>query len=179
MSERSHVDVDGFLPFEQCRLILRRGSALPDVPALVVRSTHSAGTGDDLHFRRTIAASAGGVARAESADLEAVARYRGAVAFLTKRVGNPFPHMVTIGRARNADICVALSAVSKVQAYFVHDASGWFIVDQRSSNGTYVGGRRLDPGEKRALADGADLRLGEAFAVQFLLPATLQARATT
>ena len=42
----------------------------------------------------------------------------------------------------------------------VRDRGGWLVEDRDSGGGTFVGGHRLQPGERRPLAPGQTLRLG-------------------
>lgn len=105
------------------------------------------------------------------------ARYLGRVAFLSKRPGNPFPQMVSVGRALNNDIVLVLETVSKVHGYFMKDAELWKLTDQRSTNGCFVNGRRVAPGAGVPLADGDLVKLGLEISFVFLSPAGLYDRA--
>lgn len=98
------------------------------------------------------------------------------VAPVTKRPGsNVFTSMVTIGRARNNDIELKTSAVSKFHAYVTLGPDGPTLVDAGSTFGTYVGGRRLTPrGERHPLQTGDVLRLG-AVTMTYLEPAAFYA----
>jgi hypothetical protein len=173
------ADPEGFVPRAQLKSILRvRGvQALGGTPGLVV----DVGVGpaittpepDDLSFKKTLEGASTDHGTTRSFTGLGLERYRDQVALLTKRSGNPFPNMITVGRAANCDLRVVLGTVSKVQAYFLCEQGTWAIVDQRSKNGTFVDGRQLGPGEKAALNDGAALRLGSDFAVTFCLPERL------
>ncbi|MFN2397446.1 MAG: FHA domain-containing protein [Gemmatimonadaceae bacterium] len=74
------------------------------------------------------------------------------------------------GRGAHNDIVVPDASVSDSHAKFQRRDNGWFIVDMGSTNGTYVGGKRID-GEQ-ALARSADVRLGN---VKFVFLAVVQA----
>ena len=62
-----------------------------------------------------------------------------------------------IGRGLAADLRLDENSVSRRHAVLVHDASGARVLDDRSSNGTFVNGRRV---EQAALAHGDALMLG-------------------
>lgn len=84
------------------------------------------------------------------------------VAFVTvrKRGANPFEHMITIGRARNNDICVSTNEVSKFHAYLSKRPDGvWQITDAGSTNGTFYGGRRIEARIPQELPNGDSILL--------------------
>jgi pSer/pThr/pTyr-binding forkhead associated (FHA) protein len=62
-----------------------------------------------------------------------------------------------IGRGLAADVRLDENSVSRRHALLVHDAAGARVLDDRSSNGTFVNGRRV---EQAALAHGDVLMLG-------------------
>lgn len=64
----------------------------------------------------------------------------------------------TLGRGVENDVRVADHSVSTSHATLLLKGDEWFLVDLRSSNGTYVDGHRIS-GE-RALVRGSSLRLG-------------------
>jgi pSer/pThr/pTyr-binding forkhead associated (FHA) protein len=72
------------------------------------------------------------------------------------RPGTP----TTLGRAVDNDIVIADASVSRHHASIVPFDGGFALRDLGSQNGTYVAGQRI-AGERR-LADGDDLRLGDA-----------------
>ncbi len=170
------LEAHGFHAAESIReRLLRLGAEAlgHDAPALVVTEvarTKTRDAGEDLDYRSTMdsgaAADGGGSPKL----------YQGRVAFLVKRPGNPFPQMVSLGRARNSDVVLALGTVSKVQCYFMRDAEQWVIVDQRSRNGTHHNGRALVPGAKTPLADGDQIRFGDEVTVRFTSPQSLLAQ---
>lgn len=100
-------------------------------------------------------------------------RYLGKVAFVTKRPGNPYPHLISIGRSKTNDITVGVSSVSKVHGYFVRDDEGWKFTDHSSTNGSRLNRDKLSAGQKVSLQDGAVLQLGSDTAFQFHLPQSL------
>lgn len=100
-------------------------------------------------------------------------RYLSRVAFLAKRPGNPFAHLIAVGRSNNNDLVLALDTVSKLHGTFVSDPKAWTYSDRHSTNGSWLGERRLEPGVAASLRDGDILRLGPNATVRFVLPGTL------
>jgi hypothetical protein len=88
------------------------------------------------------------------------------VSEVRKRKGNPFPDRVSVGRARNCDVVLRYSYVSKLHAHFVAadgaaDASTEFsLVDQKSHNGSAVNGKPVQPGRPAPVVSGDELVLG-------------------
>jgi FHA domain len=163
-------DVDGLQSLTTWRRVIQRGGTQvleQDCPALVLTTvvgTKTRAGGEELAYSRTLDQG-----EAEQGNTGGSPKdYDGKVAFLRKRPGNPFPHMISVGRARNHDVCLALGTVSKVQCYFIRGADGWSVVDQRSRNGTYLNGERLVPSRPAPLRDGDELRLGEEILAKFL-----------
>jgi FHA domain len=62
-----------------------------------------------------------------------------------------------IGRGLAADLRLDENSVSRRHAMLIHDDSGARILDDRSSNGTFVNGRRV---EQATLSNGDQLMLG-------------------
>jgi hypothetical protein len=100
-------------------------------------------------------------------------RYHGRMALLKKRRGNPFPDMISVGRAMNNDIVFILPTVSKMHGYFMADKLGWSFTDPRSANGTFLRGERLKPGVRQTLSDGDVIQLGTDLRATLVLPTTL------
>lgn len=75
---------------------------------------------------------------------------------------DPSGHARTIGRGPGADMTVRDDTVSKVHARLVYDcvAGKLRISDLSSSNGTYLNGKRLVPGEEEEAGRGARVSLG-------------------
>ena len=66
--------------------------------------------------------------------------------------------LTNIGRGEHNDISIKDESMSDSHAKIQKRGDGWYVVDQESTNGTYVGGRRVK-GEVRV--EGApDLRFG-------------------
>ncbi len=103
----------------------------------------------------------------------AILRYLTRVAFITKRPGNPFAHLISIGRSPKNDITIAVNTVSKVHGYFVPTGDGWHFTDHGSSNGSLLDGEALTAGEHYPLSDGALLQLGMDVTLNFLCPESL------
>lgn len=103
-------------------------------------------------------------------------RYQKRVAFLVKRSGNPFPHIVSVGRAMNNDLAITLGSVSKMHGYFVHAGERWSFADRHSTNGTTLNGARLEADKEYPLKDGDTLRIGLELVASFLVPQSLYLR---
>jgi hypothetical protein len=100
-------------------------------------------------------------------------RYQGRMALLAKRNGNPFPDMISVGRAMNNDIVLLLPTVSKMHGYFRRADEAWSMTDPRSSNGTLLNGRPLERGIPHSLASGDVLQFGHDVRGTFLEPTAL------
>ena len=70
--------------------------------------------------------------------------------------GNPFTNMITIGRAKNNDIIISATDMSKFHAYLSQDPStgNWTLTDSGSTNGSYLDGERLVPRESYPIDPG-------------------------
>lgn len=66
--------------------------------------------------------------------------------------------LTNIGRGEHNDIAIRDESISDSHAKLQKRADGWWIVDQGSTNGTYVGGRRVQ-GEQK-IEGAPDLRFG-------------------
>lgn len=71
-----------------------------------------------------------------------------------------------VGRAPGCDVQLADAYTSSEHARFHEERGQWVIEDQRSMNGSYVNGQRVNG--TRPLADGDTVQLGR-IVVQFLL----------
>jgi pSer/pThr/pTyr-binding forkhead associated (FHA) protein len=109
----------------------------------------------------------------ESAVVKALDVRSAQVAFLLKSDRNPFAMMITVGRANNNDVVLPDRTVSKFHASFRKSPTGWILTDQRSANGTFVDGKRLEQGESVLLADEATVRFGKTFTTRFVTPKRL------
>lgn len=70
---------------------------------------------------------------------------------LRKQATNAFGMMVTVGRAANNDIVLPYDGISKFHAYFSNLGGNWVLVDAKSTNGTFLEGRRLNPDVKEKI----------------------------
>jgi hypothetical protein len=96
------------------------------------------------------------------------------VHFLKKTQLNPFPNMITVGRAENNDVCLPLPSISKMHAYFMGSQT-WRVFDQRSTNGTFMDSTPLAKGESAVVNDGCLLGFGADALAKFFLPKSLYA----
>jgi hypothetical protein len=93
------------------------------------------------------------------------------VVFLKKRSPwTPFADVLTVGRATIQDVCIPLLSVSKFHVCLTRDPNGWKLTDQRAANGTFVDGRKLDPGGSAALQNGSRVDFGPEAKAVFLTP---------
>jgi len=104
-------------------------------------------------------------------------RYLNRVAFICKRPGNRFAHLVSVGRSRSNDISIAVDSISKVHGYFAQDEEAWAFTDHSSTNGSQLNSQVLPSGEKALLHDGDFLRLGLEVTLEYLSPERLYDRA--
>jgi pSer/pThr/pTyr-binding forkhead associated (FHA) protein len=73
----------------------------------------------------------------------------------------------TLGR-RNRDLTVLNDDnVSREHAEITFENGAFYIRDNNSTHGTYVNGERVQPGGKRAIPDGAEIRLGTTTIMRF------------
>ena len=106
-------------------------------------------------------------------------RYLSRVAFVCKRPGNPYAHLISLGRSANNDITVAVDSVSKVHGYVVIEDGLWRFTDHGSTNGSRINGHELVAKEKYTLKDGDVLQLGLEVMLEFMTPDTLYNRAVS
>jgi len=78
--------------------------------------------------------------------------------------------VTTVGRHPEADIFFDDVTVSRRHAEVTRAGGGFEIVDQRSLNGTYVNGERVD---RSVLSNGAEVRIGKFRLNFFVSPADL------
>ncbi|HZU96058.1 MAG TPA: FHA domain-containing protein [Planctomycetota bacterium] len=68
---------------------------------------------------------------------------------------------VTFGRSHQADVIVPVMGISQLHAFFRQvSATRWQVIDNASTNGTFVSGWRLGAGERADLGEGTVLRFG-------------------
>jgi serine/threonine protein kinase len=73
---------------------------------------------------------------------------------------------ITIGRSKTTDFHVLDGAMSRVHAVVAKDAQGWYVADQKSRNGVWIRGERVN---RAPLGDGAVFLLGNTTSVRFEL----------
>ena len=100
-------------------------------------------------------------------------RYLEQVAFLTKRPGNPFPSFISVGRASNNDIVMAVDTISKLHGYFTIEDGVWQLTDYDSTNGTRLNGELIEPNKATPLADMDRLQFGKEITAVFMTPESL------
>ena len=126
-------------------------------------------SGDDwslLSYQTTYGPNPAQMAPEVEAAFNAVRDYQ--VSAVRKRKGNPFPERISVGRARNCDVVLRYSYVSKLHAHFLlshpelpMDAQGQLrLVDQKSHNGSNVNGQELEPGQPVPVENGDEIVLG-------------------
>ncbi len=99
-----------------------------------------------------------------------------AVVGVRKRLGNPYPERISIGRSRTCDVVIRVAHVSKLHAHFLVDRNDTLrLVDQRSANGTFVSGRRISPAVPSPVTSGTRLSFG-GFECELLVAAQLVRR---
>lgn len=103
----------------------------------------------------------------------AILRYLNRVAFVCKRPGNPFTHLVSIGRSAKNDIAVGVDSVSKVHGYFSASGKELYFTDHSSKNGSFLNDRPVEPGRKNLLHDGDLLRIGVEVTFEYMSPGGL------
>jgi len=67
---------------------------------------------------------------------------------------------VLVGRDRATDVRLPDPAISMVHLRLVCKKGRLYVVDNRSTNGTFLDGERVEPGKARAAGEGSRLRLG-------------------
>lgn len=71
---------------------------------------------------------------------------------------------ITIGRSKTTDFHILDGTMSRVHAVVARDAQGWYLEDQKSRNGVWVGDRRVD---REPIASGTVFFLGRDTSVRF------------
>ena len=108
----------------------------------------------------------------------AILRYLNHLAFLCKRPGNPYAHLISIGRSASNDIAVTVDSVSKVHGYFSVDNGLWSFTDHSSTNGSLLNDQPLLAGTKNTLRDGDLLQMGLEVTLEYYSPERLYDRLT-
>lgn len=71
---------------------------------------------------------------------------------------------ITLGRSKTTDFHVLDGTMSRVHAVVARDDHGWYLEDQRSRNGTWIGERQV---EREPLASGTVFFLGKDTSIRF------------
>jgi hypothetical protein len=172
------ADEHGFVPFEyvQRRIISGgREQFLRDFPAPALLVVFRGSAPEQEHFDPN---QSGVQLLTVSVKSAGVLRYLGRVAFVCKKPGNPFAHLVSVGRSASNDVTIAVESVSKVHGYLVLEDGRWCYTDHGSTNGTKINGKKVDKGQKVTLDDGDVIQLGLEVMLEFLTPDALYRRAT-
>jgi pSer/pThr/pTyr-binding forkhead associated (FHA) protein len=69
------------------------------------------------------------------------------------------PGELRVGRRADVELPLPFAVLSAVHARLHRAGGGWVLEDAGSTNGTWLDGARLEPGERRPLVAGAELRL--------------------
>jgi hypothetical protein len=74
---------------------------------------------------------------------------------LNKSNRNFYTAKITVGRAKNNDIIIRASKVSKLHAAFIQEADGGYsVIDMDSTNGTWLNGSRIPKNQPVRLKNG-------------------------
>jgi pSer/pThr/pTyr-binding forkhead associated (FHA) protein len=122
------------------------GSGAPATGASVAEPVHPAAAGEAAAAPKSIMRPALAVVEIINEGILKGKRFE---------IRTPLTH---VGRGEHNDIAIADDSVSDSHAKIQKRDAGWFVVDMGSTNGTYVGGRRID-GEKQ-LIGSPDIRFG-------------------
>ncbi len=82
---------------------------------------------------------------------------------ITKARSNPWPNRISVGRARNNDVVLSDSSVSKLHAHFNVERereNETLLVDAGSHNGTRVNDRKITSGEATGVRIGDSITFG-------------------
>lgn len=175
------ADDHGFVPFE---LIKERANGrtreqfLELFPAPALVAIYAGGADPSATGNPLDPSDSGFQLLTVSIKSTAILRYLGRLAFVTKRPGNPFAHLISVGRSATNDIVVGVDSVSKVHGYFVREGDGWSFTDHGSTNGSTLAGKELEPSDKYPLHDGLVLQLGPEAMLQYLSPESLYLKAS-
>jgi len=104
-------------------------------------------------------------------------RYVAKVGFLTKRPGNPFPRIISLGRTSSNDVVIDVRSVSKLHGHFENRDGDWTFSDNESTSGSWLNGDKLEAKRAYPLKSGDALRFGPDMEAIFLTPSALYSRA--
>ncbi|HEX9737585.1 MAG TPA: FHA domain-containing protein [Thermoanaerobaculia bacterium] len=171
------ADEHGFVAYEELSRLARKSSREEflrrfPVPALLVVYRDTDTPAEPLDP----SSNAGVQLLTMSIKSAAILSYLNRLAFLCKRPGNPFAHLISIGRSVSNDIAIAVDSVSKVHGYFARQGEGWGFTDHGSTNGSLLNDQPLKAGATVALKDGDFLQLGLEVSLEYLSPGRLYER---
>ena len=104
-------------------------------------------------------------------------RYLDEVAFLAKRAHGSAGATVSLGRAPENDVVLAVESISQLHARFTLEGERWLVTDAGSRNGTTRNGEPLPEGQPLPLESGDKLLFGGEIAAVFLTPEALYEKA--
>lgn len=87
---------------------------------------------------------------------------------VTKRNQSRLADVITIGRESSNDIVLPYRFISKEHAFFNRSGKDWQLVDNNSTNGVYVGKKKLDAGESKILRNKIELAISRYLRFQFI-----------
>ncbi len=58
---------------------------------------------------------------------------------------------IDVGRIKELEIPIDIEAVSRRHASFLYENSRWYLIDHKSTNGTYINGQKIEPNKKYLL----------------------------
>lgn len=87
---------------------------------------------------------------------------------VTKRNQSRLADVITIGREASNDIVLPYRFISKEHAFFSQSGSDWQLIDNNSTNGVYVGKKRLEAGETKILRNKIELAISRYLRFQFI-----------
>lgn len=154
-------------PFGEYRQLARGGmpSAI-DVPVLLVGFSRVSDSVRQFRTQTQVGASFGSLPSLQAVTQDPATL----VAPVAKGARNPYGDFIFVGRGSTSDIVLSDPSVSKSHALFQREGERWFLKDNRARNGTSINGRRLDAGERVAIASGAQVVFG-AYGAYFVEPA--------
>ena len=126
---------------------------------LKVASQPEAQASEDWSFQTRILTTSGRREGRPPVLKESAAIYR--VLPLVKDASNPWPERISLGRARNNDVVLADSSVSKLHGHYTWDKQGgMFLTDTNSRNGIIVQGERLPVNVRKPVRFGDAVSFG-------------------
>jgi hypothetical protein len=142
--------------FADVRKLVRAGLLKAnDGPVLVIGFAHG-GAGSVRQFRTRNEEASSPVPPLRTVLQDPATR----IVTVAKRGQSPYGDFVFVGRATTSDLVFDDGSISKSHAAFQHEADAWFIKDNKSRNGTYVDGVRLESGARSPIGSGAQITFG-------------------